>query len=228
MIIINGVNSEVLKKILPKLLKKEKIIGFYNQKNNNLYHKNLKVFKFNKINLLKICKIIKKEKKISFLNFAAKTDQKLLINKKEGEFEEILKKNINNSINILRQIIPQMIKNQYGRIIFISSSTAESGYSGTLSYSASKSALKGIVGTLSKEYGQFNITANIISLGYFNSGLWNELSKNKKEQLLDKTLIKKTGDFNSVFETINLIIKYDTINMSTIYLDGGNLNRNKI
>lgn len=29
-------------------------------------------------------------------------------------------------------------------------------------------------------------------------------------------------------ETINLIIKYDTINMSTIYLDGGNLNRSKI
>ena len=228
MIIINGVNSEVLKKILPKLLKREKVIGFYNQKNNSLWHKNLKVYKFNKINLLKISKLIKNEKKISFLNFAAKTDQKLLINKKDGEFEEILKKNINNSINILRQIIPQMIKNQYGRIIFISSSTAESGYSGTLSYSASKASLKGIVGTLSKEYSQFNITANIISLGYFNSGLWNELSKNKRDQLLDKTLIKKTGDFNSIYEIINLIIKYDTINMSTIYLDGGNLNRNKI
>ena len=228
MIIINGVNSEVLKKILPKLLKREKVIGFYNQKNNSLWHKNLKVYKFNKINLLKISKLIKNEKKISFLNFAAKTDQKLLINKKDGEFEEILKKNINNSINILRQIIPQMIKNQYGRIIFISSSTAESGYSGTLSYSASKASLKGIVGTLSKEYSQFNITANIISLGYFNSGLWNELSKNKRDQLLDKTLIKKTGDFNSIYEIINLMIKYDTINMSTIYLDGGNLNRNKI
>ena len=228
MIIINGINSEVLKKILPKLLKKEKVIGFYNQKNNYMRHKNLKIFKYNKINLLKIFKLIKKEKKISFLNFAAKNDQKLLINKKEGEFEEILKKNINNSINILRQIIPQMIKNQYGRIIFISSSTAESGYSGSLSYSASKAALKGIIGTLSKEYSQFNITSNIISLGYFNSGLWNELPKNKKVQLLEKTLIKKTGDFNSIYETINLIIKYNIINMSTIYLDGGNLNRNKI
>ena len=73
-----------------------------------------------------------------------------------------------------------------------------------------------------------HVPSSIISLGYFNSGLWNELSKNKKEQLLDKTLIKKTGDFNSIYETINLIIKYDTINMSTIYLDGGNLNRSKI
>ena len=74
--------------------------------------------------------------------------------------------------------------------LFISSSTAESGYSGTLSYSASKAAFKGIIGTLSKEYSQFNITSNIISL-VTNSGLWNELSKNKKEYLMNKTLIKK-------------------------------------
>ena len=45
MIIINGINSEIIKKILPKFLKKHKVVGIYKSKYNGVKHKNLSILK---------------------------------------------------------------------------------------------------------------------------------------------------------------------------------------
>jgi 3-oxoacyl-[acyl-carrier protein] reductase len=118
-----------------------------------------------------------------------------------------------------------MIKNNFGRIIFTSSSTAENGSIGNLGYSASKSSLKGISGTIAKEYRDFNITSNILSLGYFNSRMWTSLPEKNKKDLILNTLKKKLCNENAIFEIIETIIKHNSINMSTIFIDGGNLKR---
>ena len=118
-----------------------------------------------------------------------------------------------------------MIKNKFGRIIFFSSSTAENGYPGNIAYSATKSALMGITGTISKEYKNFNITCNIISLGYFETRMWKSLSEVKRSNLLQNTLSQKLCNPQSVYELIKLIIKFREINLSKIYIDGGNLLR---
>jgi NAD(P)-dependent dehydrogenase (short-subunit alcohol dehydrogenase family) len=225
MIIINGINSEIVKKILPKLLKNDNIVGIYNKNYTGIKNKKLILFKNNRSNLKKIQYLIKNHKKIVFINFAAKRDEKLLVNLKEKDFSNIIDNNLTKTIIIIKTLLPEMIKMKYGRVVFISSSTAESGYPGNIGYSASKSALKGISGTISKEYKDFNITSNIISLGYFQTKMWFSLPKNKRSKLISNTLNKKTGDFEAIYQTIKLLIKFDTINMSTIYLDGGNLSR---
>ena len=225
MIIINGINSEIVKKILPKLLKNDNIVGIYNKNYTGIKNKKLILFKNNRSNLKKIQYLIKNHKKIVFINFAAKKDEKLLVNLKEKDFSNIIDNNLTKTIIIIKTLLPEMIKMKYGRVVFISSSTAESGYPGNIGYSASKSALKGISGTISKEYKDFNITSNIISLGYFQTKMWFSLPKNKRSKLISNTLNKKTGDFEAIYQTIKLLIKFDTINMSTIYLDGGNLSR---
>ena len=223
MIIINGVNSEIVKKILPKLVKNNIVIGIYNKNYTGMKSKKLSVFKSNKSNLKKIQNLIKNHKKITFINFAAKRDSNLIVNLKEKDFSDIINNNLTKTVNIIKALLPDMIKKKYGRVIFISSSTAESGYPGNIGYSASKSALKGISGTISKEYKDFNITSNIISLGYFQTKMWFSLSKCKRSQLITSTLSKKNGNFDAIYQTIKILIKFDTINMSTIYLDGGNL-----
>ena len=83
----------------------------------------------------------------------------------------------------------------------------------------------GITGTISKEYKNFNITCNIVSLGYFETKMWRSLSTVKRSNLLKNTLSQKLCDPRSVYELIKLIIKFREINLSRIYLDGGNLIR---
>ena len=82
MIIINGVNSEIVKKILPKLVKNNIVIGIYNKNYTGIKSKKLSVFKSNKSNLKKIQNLIKNHKKITFINFAAKRDNNLIVNLK--------------------------------------------------------------------------------------------------------------------------------------------------
>ena len=225
MIVINGINSEIVQKILKKFVKKHKILGIFNSKYNGLRHKNLKLIKQSKNNLKKIENLIKIEKKIIFINFAAKRDQGLILKFSKNKFLKTIKNNIVDSLNILKVLLPHMIKNNFGRIIFTSSSTAENGSIGNIGYSTSKAGLRGISGTIAKEYKNFNITSNILSLGYFNSRMWTSLPEKNKKDLISNTLKNNLCDENAIFEIIETIIKFNSINMSTIFIDGGNLKR---
>ena len=225
MIIVNGINSEIVKKILPKFLRKNNVIGIYNTSYKGIRDKNLTLFNKNKIDFKRIDNLLKNDQKISFLNFATKKDEGLIIRSKKKELNDILKNNIVEPIELLKKFLPYMIDYKFGRIIFFSSSSVENGYPGNLGYSTSKSAFSGIMGTIAKEYKNFNITCNIISLGYFETRMWKSLPIKSKANLLNYTLSKKLCNPLSVYEMIKIIIKYNEFNLSKIHLDGGNLLR---
>ncbi len=225
MYVINGINSDIAQSILKKILKKNKILGFYRNKYKGLKDPNLKVLKFNSKNKNKIKLYFKKNKNLIFINFAAIRDEQLFINSSIKHLKSIIDNNIFSSLEILKILIPEMINHRFGRIIFISSSTSEKGSVGNLGYSTSKSSLLGLSNTLAKEYSLFNITSNIISLGYFESKMWFSLKNKVKKKLLEETLIKKLGNTDVIYNTIKLISKNRFINMSKINLDGGNLKK---
>ena len=55
--------------------------------------------------------------------------------------------------------------------------------------------------------------------------MWESLKINVKKELLKNTLHSKLGKANVVIDAIDLIIKHSFINMSKMYIDGGNLGR---
>ena len=116
-----------------------------------------------------------------------------------------------------------MIKYNFGIFIFLISKKAENGSEWTILYSFSKSGLYGLSRSISKEYKQFNITSNVISLGFFKSKMWISLNRKVKNKLLNQTLYGKLGNPSVLHDTIKLIIKHPFINLTKIDLDGGML-----
>ena len=114
-----------------------------------------------------------------------------------------------------------MIKINFGRIIFFSSSDAYRGIKGSSIYSLSKTALIGLSNSIAVEYSKFNITSNIISLGYFKSNQWDKLGEVNKRDLLKKTLSNSLIKPKSLYNFINLIIREKSVNKSILYLDDG-------
>ena len=114
-----------------------------------------------------------------------------------------------------------MMKNNWGRIINISSTGGASGEKGTMLYSMSKNATHGIMQVMSKEYGKFNITFNTLKLGNFNYGLFKKLDKNLQKKILEKIPSKKTGDVKNIFFAIEFLMNSDYVNGSSINIDGG-------
>lgn len=219
--IINGINSELAQLFIKKLNKKDLVIGFHRSSYKGLKKINIILTKSEKNLTEKIEKSFNGKKKIIFINFAAMRDENILMKLNTHKINTILNSNILTSLKISKKLLPLMIKYNYGRFIFLSSKKAEQGSEGNILYSFSKSGLYGLSRSISKEYRKFNITSNIISLGYFNSNMWKSLNSIIKKKLLLQTLHGKLGNPSVVFDTIKLIIRHRFINMAKLDLDGG-------
>ena len=145
----------------------------------------------------------------------------LVINYDSDEWKKTFDVNVNGPFYLIKNLLPLMVDQKYGRIISISSFLASEGAPGAAAYSSSKSSLIGLTKSLSKEYGRFNITSNIIELGYFNRGLIERFSKEDLEKALKIIPLKKLGNVKEISETIKLIINSEYINGSILKLNGG-------
>ena len=167
---------------------------------------------------------IQKLKNITIIFCASFKKDSLLINSKNSDIDLTINTNIRPIINITKKIIPIMIKQNFGRLIYLSSSEAASGTVGTSLYSMSKSALNGFSGSIAKEYGNFNITSNIIELGAFNTGMYKRLNARVKNRIKENIPSKKLGKILDIFNTIDFIIITKFLNGSIIKLNGGSKN----
>mgnify|MGYP006111826287 CR=1 FL=1 len=227
MIVILGGSSSLASKLLPALAKKDKILYFYNKNKPNVKKKNIEYIKLNFENF-KLLELVKKNflkkiknQKISLINFASIKIDKLSLFINDQELNKTLNINFISFFKIIKFILPNMIEKRWGRVISISSTGGMRGDKGTFLYTTSKHASLGMIKSMSKEYGKYNITFNTINLGNFNYGLFTKLSKNKKQKLLSSVPSNKTGDIENIQNAINFIIKSNYVNNSEISIDGG-------
>ena len=148
----------------------------------------------------------------------------------EKEIDSFLKKveskmsriiNLKSSFLMSKKLLRKMISEKWGRIIHISSIVGNNGTNGTIAYSTSKTGLVGMSRVLSKEYGRFGITSNILIPGYLNTGLISSLSKEAKSKILKKIPSNKFGDPVNIVNAVEFLIKSDYVNGASINIDGG-------
>lgn len=226
LIIISGGSGGVGKLLVKNLSKKYKILYLYNKKKPN----SIRTAKYIKIDFSKplqvsgACNKLKKitflEKKIIYLNLAATKIDKISINIKKKELEETFNVNCFSLFYIIQAILPNLIKNKWGRVINFSSTGGLAGEIGTLLYTSSKNASLGMMGVLSKEFAKFNVTFNTIILGNFDTGMYKKLTEKAKENILKKIPSGKTGDIKSIFNAIEFIVNSDYVNGAKISVDG--------
>ena len=78
-------------------------------------------------------------------------------------FDEIYQVNLKGAFLMTKYVLPQMEKNNYGRILLISSISGKEGNPGMVGYSATKSGVIGLVKGVGKEYADMGITVNGIA-----------------------------------------------------------------
>ena len=227
MIILTGVSGGVGKKIFKGLSKIDNIIGIYNSNKPsfNFLSKKCSIQKIDLLNESTITSFIDtfltKEKKITLIHLASLKSEKLLINYDINDIKNEFDVNFFAPTFFSKKIIPIMAANNWGRIIFFSSTGGEKGDIGTASYTASKMSLLGLSRVISIEYAKFNITSNVIRLGNFDTGMYKKLSKDKQKELLKLVPSKKLGNFKDIVTTIKMIIDSDYINNTEVNIDGG-------
>jgi NAD(P)-dependent dehydrogenase (short-subunit alcohol dehydrogenase family) len=106
----------------------------------------------------------KREGKIDFLvnTVGGYHSNKLIIDMNYGFVENMLNLNFKSTFCFCRYALEYMLKNNYGRIIAIGAIPAIQTSTGKFGYSISKSAVVNLIQTISEEYKDKNITANVI------------------------------------------------------------------
>ncbi|MFT9846322.1 SDR family NAD(P)-dependent oxidoreductase [Aneurinibacillus sp. REN35] len=97
-----------------------------------------------------------------FISFAELADE---------DWDESISRNLTTCFNVTRALLPQMIRNEYGRIINVSSVTGPLvSNPGESAYSAAKAAMVGMSKGIAIEVAKHNITVNNVAPGWIATG----------------------------------------------------------
>ena len=139
------------------------------------------------------------------------------------DWNSVINVNLNSSFHLLKHFVKKMIKRRFGRIVFISSVVAYTGNPGQVNYTASKSAISGIVKSLALELSTRNITVNSVAPGFIKSNMTEKLNDDQKNAILDRIPMKKLGNTNDIAKAVGFLCSEnaDYITGQTLHVNGG-------
>lgn len=112
------------------------------------------------------------------------TDDTLLMRMSEDQFARVVDANLTGAYRVAKCASRGMLRARGGRMIFISSVVGLLGSPGQVNYAASKAGLVGIARSITRELGSRNITANVVAPGFVSSDMTDELSEQRRAELL--------------------------------------------
>ena len=157
------------------------------------------------------------------INNAGITKDNILPRMKESEWLEVIQTNLTGSFYTSQRAIKLMMKNKWGRIVFISSVVGLSGNQGQANYAASKAGLIGLSKSISREMGSRNITSNVVAPGYIETDMTSFLDGQNKENIIEQLSIKRIGKPEDISNVVSFLCNDESeyITGQVIPVDGG-------
>jgi 3-oxoacyl-[acyl-carrier protein] reductase len=131
--------------------------------------------------------------------------------------------NIKSSFFLLKEILPLMEAQKYGKVVFLTSQSVETPGSEWLHYITSKTALTGFAKALAIEYAPKGININLVSPGMVDTDLLADIPAKTKMLVEAKTPLKRLCTPSDVANAISFLLsdKADFITGETIRVNGG-------
>ncbi len=110
--------------------------------------------------------------------------------------------NLMGTFNCCRSIVPNMIKNNYGRIVNVASVAGKDGNANASAYSVGKAGAIGLTKSLGKELADKNIAVNAVTPAGARTRILDQMTKEHVQRMLSKV---PRGRFLEVEEFTSLI-----------------------
>tara|TARA_B100001250_G_scaffold300468_1_gene262160 strand:+ start:472 stop:1185 length:714 start_codon:yes stop_codon:yes gene_type:complete len=140
-----------------------------------------------------------------------------------ADFSEVLDTNLTGAFRTAKKALRGMMKNRWGRVIFVSSLSGRIGQIGQSSYAASKAALVGLSRSLAKEYASRDITVNVVAPGAIKTDMLEKLSEDQIDEYIKSIPLGRLGKPEEIGEIIAFLSSEHAsyITGSVIPVDGG-------
>ena len=127
------------------------------------------------------------------VNNAGITRDILAMRMKRKDWDDVLTTNLTGAFLMTQALMPQMVKNRWGRIINITSVVGETGQAGQANYAASKAGLIGLTKSLARELASRSITVNAVAPGYIETAMTAVLTDEQKTAMTQHIPLGRVG-----------------------------------
>ena len=113
-------------------------------------------------------------------------------------WKKVVEINVMGTFNCCRSIVPNMIKNNYGRIVNVASVAGKDGNANASAYSVGKAGAIGLTKSLGKELADKNIAVNCITPAAAKTRIFDQISQEHIDYMLSKIPRNKFAKVNEL------------------------------
>jgi 3-oxoacyl-[acyl-carrier protein] reductase len=169
-----------------------------------------------------ISKVLEAWEKVDILvNNAGVVRDNLLMRMKTEEWDAVLRINLNGTYHCIKEVLPGMVRQRYGRIVNLASVVAQAGNAGQANYIASKAGVIGLTKAVASEVARRNITVNAVAPGFIATPMTDKLPNDIREKLLAIIPIGRMGTDRDVANAVGFLASEESA-----YITGHVLNVN--
>ena len=146
----------------------------------------------------------------ALVNNAGITSPTRFLDVTHEEWDRILEVNVRGSFLVTRRVAPGMAERGFGRVVFLSSVSAErgGGVFGGVAYSAAKAALLGFARALARELGPSGVTANAVAPGLIDTDITQgKLDERRKAAMVADVPVRRVGGVEDVADVIAFLAR---------------------
>ncbi len=141
-----------------------------------------------------------KFKKIDILvnNAGITGPNKTLENYPIEDWKKVIELNLNSVFYCCKEVVPYMVKNNYGRVVNIASIAGKEGNPNASAYSTSKAGVIGLTKSLGKELALKNIAVNCVTPAAAKTRIFDQMTEEHINYMLSKIPRNKFAKVNEL------------------------------
>ncbi len=127
------------------------------------------------------------------INNAGINSDKTFVKMDHASWRKVLSINLDGVFNCTKTFIDQMIKQNWGRVVNITSVIGQIGNFGQANYAASKAGVAAFTKSLAKELASKGITVNAVAPGFIETEMMASIPEKVRNKLLDQIPMRRFG-----------------------------------
>ncbi|ETA79446.1 3-oxoacyl-ACP reductase FabG [Youngiibacter fragilis] len=139
------------------------------------------------------------------VNNAGITRDSTFLKMTSEEWQQVLDINLTGVFNCTKPAAIMMKDAGCGKIVNLSSISAQSGNIGQANYSATKAAVIGITKTLARELAVYNINVNAVAPGLIRTPLTDAIPDKVMARMLDSIPLKRIGKLEDIANLVRFL-----------------------
>lgn len=168
--------------------------------------------------------VVKEHGRLDILvNNAGITRDNLVLRMSDEEWDQVLSVNLTSAFVAIRAAARAMMKQRFGRIVNIASTSGLVGNAGQANYAAAKSGLIGLSKTVARELGGKGITCNVVAPGFIQTDMTANLPEDVTAKVKEMMAIKRLGEGEDIAAAVAYVTADDAgfLTGQVIAVDGG-------